>query len=307
MDVLFTLYRETLLRQATMKSTEGMRVVTQPLLTLVLLGIITTATPGHLVSGNSINSRTFYSTQSYAIYPQWLASTDGRCEFSFKTSQENGILIYIDGNGELPLRFLYVELKGGQVAVTINVGAPESLTGVFGEHLNDNQLQTITIIHSNKEFDFRLNGTSVARLQYDHQFSFESRSRTFFGGLSPTHVPDLDLSQVNFIGCLQDIKFANGTSDAFSLAPQPPFSTRNVTVGCEDPCDSLEQNPCMNGGVCLTLWEGGGTALCDCRDSSPLKVGQHCNEGIVMVLVFTKNVLTLLTSSSKKHCAQTPK
>lgn len=262
-----------------MKSCAGRRVVTQPFLALVLLYFLVGASP---VRSTTTRSRTFHSAQSYAVYPQWLASAEGICEFQFRTSQGNGILLYIDGNGEQPIRYLFMELRDGQIHVEISVGAPEQLRGSFGECLNDNNLHTVTVTHSSKEFVFRLNGTIAVVLQYDLHFSFESRSRTFFGQLPPTHIPDLltVLMQVGFIGCLEDIEFANDTSDAFSLRYQPPLSSTGVTEGCADPCGAQgSPSPCLNGGVCLTLWEGEGTALCDCRGASPKRVGQRCAEG----------------------------
>ncbi len=268
-----------------MKPSVGMRVVTQPRLTFntALLVIITTASLWQLAWATTTRSKTFHSTESYAVYPQWLASIEGRCEFHFRTSQEDGILLYIDGDGELPKRYLYMGLIGGRITVEVKVGSSDTLTGSFGEHLNDNSLHKVTIIHNNKEFYFRLNNTDAATLQYDLQLSFESRSRTFFGGIAPTHLPDLYtvLMQVSFVGCLVDIEFANDTSDAFSLAYEPPFESRDVADGCEDPCQSQGgQSLCLNNGICLSLWEGEGRALCDCRETLPLRVGQRCNEGI---------------------------
>ena len=244
---------------------------------LLVLGDISIGT-----NGDTILARTYSGNGSYSKYPQWLASIVGLCEFCFKTSELDGVLLYMDSSG-MNGHYLYVSLDDGKIHVDITVGEiaggdTARLQASFGADLNDNQLHSIRILHNNKQFEFTLDGDVMTLLQYDPRFTLETTSRVFIGGIPSTSEP-IDQSNVrespSFIGCVKDIQFLNDSSLTFQLRYKAPISETGVIIGCLDPC---ENDPC-NGGECIPRWPTEDTAFCDCR--STLQAGPTCVEGIV--------------------------
>ena len=226
---------------------------------------------------NGNTGRTFLGGKNYAVYPQWLIEDEGLCEFVIRTSRLNGFLFYMDG-AETSQDFLYIRLVEGIVTVEVGIGTPQStLATQFGKNINDNQPHTVTVIHSNKQFEFRLDGATVTRLNYSEIFSTDFHSQVLFGGVPDSYSVHLNStrSAVSFAGCLQSIQFANLTNASSMLQTRNPVMENEVQNGCLDPCRS---NPCSNGGQCIQQWGTGTGYYCDCRGTS--QAGSNCLEGM---------------------------
>ena len=229
--------------------------------------------------GSETIGRTFLGGGSYAVYPQWLITDEGLCEFTFATSQLNGSVFYMDG-AEGSEDFLYIQLLEGKIAVDIGIGRPQlRLQAHFGENINDNQPHNVTIIHNSKQFEFRLDGTLVATLNYSDTSSPDFRSQVHFGGVSDSHAGLASvLSDTSFAGCLQSIQFANCSIAPTMLFNREPLIENRVQNGCSDPC---QRNSC-NGGRCIRQWGTDVGYYCDCRDT--LRAGPTCLEGVLRVV-----------------------
>lgn len=226
---------------------------------------------------NGNTGRAFLGGNSYAVYPQWLVEDEGLCEFIIRTSRLNGFLFYMDG-AETSEDFLYIRLVEGMVTVELGIGTPQStLATQFGKNINDNQLHTIMVIHSNKLFEFRLDGANVARLNYSEIFSTDFQSQVLFGGVPDSYSVHLNStrSDVSFAGCLQSIQFVNSTNASSMLQTRNPVMENGVQSGCLEPCRS---NPCSNGGRCIQQWGTETGYYCDCRGTS--QAGSNCSEGM---------------------------
>lgn len=242
---------------------------------IYLLLLVRSSVPQPPSSGNT--GKVFLGGNNYAVYPQWLIEDEGLCEFIIRTSRLTGFLFYMDG-AVTSQDFLYLRLVEGTVTVEIGIGTPQStLTTQFGENINDNQPHTVMVIHSNKQFEFRLDGTTVARLSYPDIFSTEFHSPVLFGGVPNSYLVQFNStrSDVNFAGCLQSIQFANSTNASTMLQTRNPVMENGVQSGCLEPCRSI---PCGNGGRCIQQWGTGRGYYCDCRGTS--QAGSNCSEGM---------------------------
>ena len=222
------------------------------------------------------DARTFTSPDSYAEYPRWILTRDGLAVLSFRASRENGLLLYLDSSGNSG-HYLAVWLQGGRIAVKVEVGEDEPLEANFGEHLNDLNLHTLSIVHTQREFKFVLNDTEEAALPYDLMLAFSTQSNVFVGGLPSSYEPDLlEVWGVGpLAGCVQDVEFANDSFFPLALQPRQPIAENALQVGCVDECVSGQAE--CNGGRCVTSWFVSGGYFCDC--SSADGVGEHCSEG----------------------------
>lgn len=222
------------------------------------------------------DARTFTSQDSYAEYPRWILTRDGLAVFSFRASRGDGLLLYLDSSGTSG-HYLAVWLQGGRMAVKVEVGEDEPLEASFSEHLNDLNLHTVNILHTDREFTFFLNGTEQAELQYSLSLTFSTQSNVFVGGLPISYEPDLaEVRDVGpLAGCVQNVKFANDSTFPITLQPRQPIAENELQAGCVDECASGQAE--CNGGRCVTSWFVPAGYFCDC--SSADGVGEHCNEG----------------------------
>ena len=224
-------------------------------------------------------SRTFLGSGSYAEFPQWLTTTEGLAHFSFITSAPSGLLFYIDSTGTSG-DYLLLQLQSGSVTVEVRVGGnvpsstQETHRETLGEHLNDNLLHNIRIVHANSRFSFTLDGSIDRDILYSLDLNFDTRGSVYFGGIPESYAPDaqFDTSSI-FIGCLQDIQFANNSFFPFSVMRKQPLDENNLRSRCVDPCANIS----CNGGVCVSQWPTEETAFCDCRDTN--RAGPTCSDG----------------------------
>ena len=235
----------------------------------------------NICRGQDDTSRTFLGAGSYAVFPRWIATTQGLAELSFITSAPSGLLLYIDSM-ESSGDYLLLLLENGSVTVEVRVGgsaellSPVVLEGRIGEHLHDNQLHSIRIQHIDSLFIFILDGNSPSELELEFQYPqdlfLDTRGQVFSGGIPESYVPDAQFdTSLNFIGCLQDIQFVNNSF--FSLQFLQPLEESGVMPGCVDPCSNVS----CNGGECVPQWPTSETAFCDCRNTG--RAGPTCSDG----------------------------
>ena len=222
------------------------------------------------------NARTFAFSGSYAEYPRWILTRKGLASFDFRASGERGLLLYLDSSGNSG-HYLALWLQGGGITAWVEVGGEAPLEATFGNHLNDLALHSVSIIHSNRTFQFLLDGTELASLQYSLGLTFDTQSGVYLGGLPASYDPDLSsVRQTGTLaGCLQNVKFANNSFSPNDLQLRLPMEENELHVGCVDQCAS-DQTAC-NGGQCVTSWSLPRGYFCDC--SSADGAGEDCTEG----------------------------
>ena len=215
---------------------------------------------------------------SLAEFPQWLTLGQGLARLTFRTSESNGFLFYMDGSG-LTEHYMFIRLQGGRVAVDIGLDNSETLQGEFGSELGDNATHTITILHEFMLFDFELDG-SIALSISANSAHLDTRSHVFFGGLPEGYSPHLPAaaSEASFAGCLEAAQFANGSLQFVDIFTLSPIRENGVVLGCSDPCAGVN----CGTGVCVPRWIGGddmrGVSFCDCNGTG--LAGSNCASGM---------------------------
>lgn len=227
----------------------------------------------------SCQSYTYVDPESYAVYPQWLTTREGVAVFSFRASQADGLLFYVDseGNGG---NYLAVWLQDGQLKARTCVGdTAVKIETTFGQHLNDLQLHTLRIRHFDHEFHFYLDNElePLGNLTYELHLTFRTYSSVFFGGIPTSHEADYEPAKTMkaLAGCMANVSFSNNTISTLELELKIPTRTNELLQGCVDKCAG--DDTLCNGGECVTSWSIPNGYFCDC--SSAANVGEFCTSG----------------------------
>lgn len=221
-------------------------------------------------------SYTYVKPESYAEYPQWLTTREGVAVFSFRASQANGLLFYLDSDSNGG-HYLAIWLQDGQMKARTYVGGTVPLETTFGEHLNDLQLHTLRIVHFDQEFDFYLDNVRLGNLTYDLSLRFETHSSVFFGGLPTSYEADYEPAKTMnaLAGCVENVSFADHSIGMLDLELRAPKTTNELLEGCVDRCTG--DNTLCNDGKCVTSWSSPNGYFCDC--SSAVNLGEFCTSG----------------------------
>ena len=262
-------------------------------LLLSLGGLLPSQQLHHIsASAQGEDGTTFIGTGSYAVYPPSLFTPVGVAKVSFRTSEANGLLLYLVPNNDTSNYFI-AHLDEGKLR--INLQATRSFFGVslpfetiktFGENLNDNQRHSVTFTSTTEgEINVTLDGDED-RITYstdDDPATFILHSSVYVGGLADISPINLLNTLPNFIGCVEEVRLSNDSS-LQALETVIAVMEDRLRGGCVEPNCSLA--PCSNGGRCLPRWPDGE---CDC--SSSLQVGATCTEGEYIALL--KNELCM--------------
>ena len=225
----------------------------------------------------SQNPKTYASPDSYAEFPQWYLTRDGRADLSFRASSEDGLLLYLDSSNNSG-HYLAVWLQAGRLKVRLEVDDAAPLEGSLGQHLNDLSRHDVTIVHYNQEFVVYLNATDSIMLTYDVELSFQTQSYVFIGGIPSSYSPDYaEIAEIGpLAGCIENVRFADNSIDPLFLEAKLPLTENQLQAGCLDACSADTDGTLCNGGRCVTSWSSPGGYFCDC--SSSADVGDYCNE-----------------------------
>lgn len=221
-------------------------------------------------------SYTYVKPESYAEYQQWLTTRAGIAVFSFRASQADGLLLYLDSNNNGG-HYLAVWLQDGRLKARTYVGGDEPLETTFGEHLNDLKVHTLRIIHFDQKFDFHLDNVPLGNLTYDPSLRFEAHSNVFFGGLPASYDADYGpaMTMNAVAGCVANVSFADHSTSNLELQSRTPIMKNELLEGCVDRCAG--DNSLCNDGECVTSWSSPNEYFCDC--SSAVNVGEFCTSG----------------------------
>lgn len=223
-------------------------------------------------------SYTYVKPESYAEYKQWLTTRAGIAVFSFRASQADGLLFYLDSN-DSGGHYLAVWLQDGQLKARTYVGGDLPLETTFGEHLNDLRPHTLRIIHFDQKFDFYLDNSNVplGNLTYDLDLRFATHSNVYLGGLPTSYLADYQPATTMHAvaGCVANVSFADHSINNLELQPRSPIRKNELLEGCVDRCAG--DNTLCSDGECVTSWSSPNEYFCDC--SSATNVGEFCTSG----------------------------
>ena len=226
------------------------------------------------------NSKTFLNSESFEEYPPWVVVSQGLLKLSFRTSESDGLLLYMD-DGMINGDFFRTRLLNGVLNIDLlgndffTSTLPQPVSEVLGEHLNDNCLHNVSVLrdHTNTQFVISLDNLAPVTMTYTE---FATSSSLFVGGVSSTLRPATSnvTDDPHFVGCLVDIQYSNTSTVIDQLEYILPIDDKNVenNLGgnCVEPCEGVS----CGSGVCIARWP---TGFCDCRGTNML--GESCTEG----------------------------
>ncbi|XP_072543131.1 protein crumbs homolog 1-like [Salminus brasiliensis] len=204
--------------------------------------------------------------ESFAVF-----SMDDEPEDSFtvsmfvRTRQLQGLLLILSNSTS---QYLRLWLEGGKVKAQVNNF--ESLLG--RENVNDGHFHLVSVFLE----PGRLSFTQSARPQGSvatRRLMVQAGDAVYVGGL-----PDRKASLAfggYFKGCIQDLRLGSRSLQFYpintTVSSYTPKDMVEVTRGCTGD-DSCSKNPCLNGGVCYSMWDD---FTCSCP---PNTAGRRCEE-----------------------------
>lgn len=234
-----------------------------------LIAILLTISPLLALSQLPSNATKSYLTDdSYSLYTPWMPSSQGLLVFTFRTTNPNGLLVYMYSNPSL--FYFKLSLLNGALVAEIIDPVDFSFSAIIitiEENVNDNENHTVSILldNINEQFLVTLEGQSPTLVRYSSPFFEDAHigeNGLFFGG-----APEID--DRHFVGCLMNIRYSNDSTQTSDLTPMSPLAEVSVTDGCINPCDGVE----CGAGVCVEHFPMG---FCDCRGTQLL--GANCTE-----------------------------
>ncbi|XP_056600561.1 protein crumbs homolog 1-like isoform X2 [Triplophysa dalaica] len=182
-----------------------------------------------------------------------------------RTRRPQGLLLVLSNSTS---QYLRVWLEAGKVKVQINNF--ESLVG--RETVNDGHFHFITVLVEPEFLTLFLSAKSQGRVP-SRSVLIQAGDAVHVGGL-PGRSASLTFGGY-FKGCVQDLRLNTRRLQFYPISV-PVSSYRlenlvNVTPSCTGD-DSCSNNPCLNGGVCYSMWDD---FTCSCP---PNTAGQRCEE-----------------------------
>lgn len=224
---------------------------------------------------------TLLTTSSWLEFPKIQVFHMLLIQFHFKTTQENGLILYNNGQNS---DYLAVELVDGQISYKFSLGkAINVIKSRAKEKLNDNKWHLVTIWRSTKT-DHEL---TVDSLVYRHSSNknenmmFNLVDRLYVGGLRDVNeykslVAKTKIeSKHGFKGCIASLEINGRVPDFAEVLNGKNKSSGNIHRGCESSNHCQSASPCMNHGVCEHKWEE-NEVICNCEYTT--FVGKHCEK-----------------------------
>ena len=182
---------------------------------------------------------TFHSTYSWLALPKIDAFHILLIQFHFKTSEENGLILY---NAGVASDYIGVELVEGQIHYVFSLGKVTNvIRSKAREKLNDNRWHLVSIWRSTKTN----HELSVDSLVY--KYSSSNNEYTMFNLIGNLNVGGMKnssellllnqkgkiSSKHGFKGCLASLEINGRVPEFDEILSDPNKSNMNVTKGCE--------------------------------------------------------------------------
>lgn len=220
-----------------------------------------------VLCSNGINFRG-PPTNSYARFPPWNACTNASISFEFKTTQEEGLLMYVDDGGRYD--FMEVMQRSGTVVLQLNIvdGREGKVEIRIGNNVNDGRWHRVEILRNRMETTLLVDGTPSSRYSFGSDFYFgrpTERQPVYFGGLPPELEQSLhtlalpsSLFETRFMGDIRNVLYSNCSCQSVRAAL---VHSEGVNVYPREACDV--RNPCLNQPGCVCISDD-NEPKCDC-------------------------------------------
>lgn len=238
--------------------------------------------------------QSFSENESYAVYPGWngLTVSESLMQITFRTSASNGLILYAEGQVNNMEETLKIRLEGGHIVVEVQIIVREPLVSFptfynflkqteklyLSENLNDNQAHTLSLRRSAGQVTINIVDKSESVISHLLAKSWRPEdspigsTAIYIGGL-PTSISSRFNTRISaFIGCLDNIGFANTSSTPESLVNIMAQQRNGVVDGCTDPC----RNTSCGAVNCVPILPD--RFFCDCSTTD--MGGANCNEGM---------------------------
>ena len=219
--------------------------------------------------------KSYLSNDSYSQYPPWIPESQGLLVFTFRTTQPNCLLVYMDSGQPGLGQFFKLSLVQGVLEARVFGLSFKSEQFTTGEGLNNNENHTISIELNTvaSQFTMTLDDLQPEMFSYHPFFPHIGIGGLYFSGI-PNNIDVVSESLVrddeNFNGCLMNVRYSNDSTSESDLMAVSLLVENAVTEGCADLCEGVE----CGGGVCVELYPVG---FCNCRGTGML--GASCTEG----------------------------
>jgi neurexin len=199
-------------------------------------------------------------------------------QFHFKTTNDNGLILYNAGHNN---DFIAVELVDGQINYAFSLGNKINRIISKSKHkLNDDRWHLVSIWRSTKT-NHELTVDSLLykySATFNEQDSFNLAEDLMIGGLKSQQQYESLIkhkkikSNKGYKGCLASIEINGRIPDLNDIINGNEGRINgNITEGCES--SVCLHSTCQNGGVCMPKWQG-TEVFCNC-DSTTF-TGKYC-------------------------------
>lgn len=215
-----------------------------------------------LVWNASSETLTFLGN-SMAKYPKWNAIEKGTLNFQFKTSEKQGVLLYMQGDTNKISLQLSLEL--GRLKLAISFSLEENIEEELGRDLHDSTWHNVTIERNHRATLFELDGTQRVVTKLHWKESLAITSDLYVGRMERMY------GQSGFLGCIKDLKYSEGYTDL--VLHSPIYKSRNIVNYCENYCHKNTTKPQCSKGACVNKFKD---YSCDCFGTG--YEGKYCNK-----------------------------
>ena len=116
-----------------------------------------------------------------ATYPNWNAKQKGTLNFQFKTSEKEGLLLYMQGDTNK--MSLQLSLERGRLKLAISHSPEENMEEELGRDLHDSTWHNVTIQRNHRATLFELDGTQRVVTKLHWKETLAITSDLYVGGM----------------------------------------------------------------------------------------------------------------------------
>ncbi|KAG8179390.1 hypothetical protein JTE90_003646 [Oedothorax gibbosus] len=219
------------------------------------------------------------STTSYAQFKRWYADVTDSLSFEFKTTEPNGLLLYLDDGGLGD--FFELKLVDGVIRFRFNLGGGPMLAHV-GKSLHDGEWHQVEISRSPADTTVRVDewasGKAMRGEEKEARFgNFSGNSFVYVGGIPSWYSAKLTqmslpsaLFEPHFKGSVRNVVFSS--ESGLPRRPQDMVEFKGLRSNELDAC--AHHDPCAHGGACISTDSG---AICDCSATEDYE-GDFCDK-----------------------------
>ncbi|KAL5257004.1 hypothetical protein ACHWQZ_G012056 [Mnemiopsis leidyi] len=203
---------------------------------------------------------------TYLSLPPWTATnTSSVLKFNFRTMESNGLILF---HGDVQADYVAIELVGGVLKTTLQIGHGTRTVSALIAGLNDNMWHSVLLEITPQLFILEVDDVPMQQPLSEADFDFSGG--LYIGGI-PANVnasllPYTLQASPFFLGCVKALIVNEEIQDLL----QAGNGKSGVRSECEGTCAAY---PCQNGGSCRQMEN-----QFDCLCSGSYFKGETCSE-----------------------------